>query len=194
MNISEYLDLHPVEFGVVPIPERTDGWINSEPDGKKWEAFHYRVSISSGRNKLAVEYSKGSGLLRWKNNAETGRAVLEHHSAGVGHNLLKKMGCKPGASYRGASRGFTIAEKAVFDNCIEPEPPTVDEVLMSLAQDAQSLENSPVFEDWCGEYGFDTDSRKAEAVFRKVQDTSARLRKVLGEAAYRRLINEVRDE
>jgi hypothetical protein len=38
-------------------------------------------------------------------------------------------------------------------------------------------------EDWCADYGYDTDSRKAEARYKTIQRQSAKLLKFLGNAA-----------
>jgi hypothetical protein len=43
--------------------------------------------------------------------------------------------------------------------------PTAADVLHCLCSDAMGYINSGGFEDWCSEYGYDTDSRKAEATF-----------------------------
>lgn len=69
-----------------------------------------------------------------------------------------------------------------------PIPPTLEEVLDCLASDAAGYENAPLFEDWAGEYGYDTDSRKAEKTFRTVQEQAARLKKFLGPALYNELL------
>lgn len=69
-----------------------------------------------------------------------------------------------------------------------PIPPTLEEVLDCLASDAATVENTGVFEDWCAELGYDQDSRKAEKSFRESQDQAARLKKLLGEDQYRRLL------
>lgn len=63
------------------------------------------------------------------------------------------------------------------------EPKTCD-VLSCLAMDAAGVENARCFEDWCGEYGYDTDSRRAHRTYRLVQRQAAKLRRFLGEELY----------
>lgn len=60
------------------------------------------------------------------------------------------------------------------------ERPTVEEVLDCVASDAVPHDNGLTFEEWAAEYGFDTDSRKAERAFNASQKTSARLAEVIG--------------
>ena len=67
-------------------------------------------------------------------------------------------------------------------------PPSAADVLDCLASDAVGFENARSFEEWCGEYGYDTDSRRAERTYRAVERQSERLRKFLGESAYQALL------
>lgn len=58
--------------------------------------------------------------------------------------------------------------------------PTIDEVLECLVEDARSWERSTSFEEWAGEYGYNTDSRKAERTYRAVKREAEGLRRLLG--------------
>lgn len=74
-------------------------------------------------------------------------------------------------------------------------PPKLCEVLDCMASDSAGLENNGTLEDWCSEYGYDTDSRKAERTYKTIQRQSARLRTFLGNAAYEALLWDTeRDE
>lgn len=61
---------------------------------------------------------------------------------------------------------------------IEREP-SAEDVLDCLASDYSGFDNARSFEDWCGEYGYDTDSRKAEATYRAVQQQAEKLERFL---------------
>lgn len=56
--------------------------------------------------------------------------------------------------------------------------PTAADVLSSLAMDASSADQD--FESWCGDYGYDTDSRKAERTYKAVQAATTKLRRFIG--------------
>jgi hypothetical protein len=71
----------------------------------------------------------------------------------------------------------------------EGREPRADEVLDSLASDAAGVQNAADFTDWCAEYGFDTDSRKAETVFKACCAGARRLRAFIGED-YEKLLFE----
>lgn len=68
------------------------------------------------------------------------------------------------------------------------ETPTAADLLNSLALDASGLENSRSFEEWCGEYGLDPDSRKAEKAYKATQLQTAKLRAFLTSAQYDTLL------
>jgi hypothetical protein len=66
--------------------------------------------------------------------------------------------------------------------------PTSAEVLDCLASDASGYENAHSFEDWCSDYGYDTDSRKAERTYRVLGQQAHKLKKLLGGSAYETLL------
>lgn len=66
--------------------------------------------------------------------------------------------------------------------------PTADEVLDCLASDTAGIDNSNGFNDWCSEYGYDTDSRRAEKTYRQCERQAERLKKFLGEEYYNDLL------
>lgn len=57
--------------------------------------------------------------------------------------------------------------------------PTAEDVLECLLSDASGADQD--FEQWAGEYGYDTDSRKAEQTYRQVVAQTAKLRRFLGD-------------
>ena len=59
---------------------------------------------------------------------------------------------------------------------------TTADVLHCLLSDVNSVEESRDFEDWCAEFGYDTDSRKAFATYEACQAQMAPLRAFLGSA------------
>jgi hypothetical protein len=58
--------------------------------------------------------------------------------------------------------------------------PETENVLDCLASDASGYENAQSFEDWCSEYGYDTDSRKAEKTFNIIAKQAKQLERFLG--------------
>jgi hypothetical protein len=59
------------------------------------------------------------------------------------------------------------------------DDPTLADVLESLFLDTDSYTDD--FEEWASEYGYDTDSRKAEATWRAVGEQAAKVRALFGD-------------
>lgn len=66
--------------------------------------------------------------------------------------------------------------------------PDVCDVLDCLASDASGYENNGSFEEWCDEYGCDTDSRKAEKAYIAIGKQRRKLAKFLGLELYNELL------
>lgn len=58
--------------------------------------------------------------------------------------------------------------------------PTLDDVAASLLLDGSAHFDSQSFEDWCANYGYDTDSRSAEDFFRTCDNIGRALSRALG--------------
>lgn len=65
--------------------------------------------------------------------------------------------------------------------------PTAAEVLDCLASDASGVDDND-FDDWCAEYGYETDSRRAEKTFKVCKQQAQRLNKFLGDEYYETLL------
>ena len=85
-----------------------------------------------------------------------------------------------------------FTQGAAYQKRGKPTPPELDSVLNCLASDASGYDNSWDFEDWCSEYGYDTDSRKAEKTYRAIGEQAKKLRHLLGEDGYRELLDAER--
>lgn len=70
----------------------------------------------------------------------------------------------------------------------KPLMPDALDVLYSLAMDASVLDAGG-FENWASDFGYDTDSRKAESVYRACLDIALKLRAALGDEGLNNLRN-----
>jgi hypothetical protein len=66
--------------------------------------------------------------------------------------------------------------------------PCAADVLDCLALDAAGVGDGQSFEDWCSEYGYDTDSRKAEKTYTVCKKQAEELKAFLGTEAYSQLL------
>ena len=69
--------------------------------------------------------------------------------------------------------GHRKPNQRAYDKTPRPVTPTAASVLYSLLADASADGES--FSDWCTNYGYDTDSRKALAMYLECQETAAKL-------------------
>jgi len=75
------------------------------------------------------------------------------------------------------------------------EDPTAEDVLECLASDAAGIENAKGdFEEWCSEYGYDTDSRKAERTFHVCEEQAEKLKTFLGDDLYDEILWHIDQE
>lgn len=72
-------------------------------------------------------------------------------------------------------------------------PPTVFDVLYSVVSDAQCVHGN-TFEDFCGHFGYNTDSRRAEQTYRACQDIATNLIKLFGDEQFLKLLRMEEDE
>lgn len=72
------------------------------------------------------------------------------------------------------------------------DPPDMADVVASLVMDASVLDAGG-FEEWANEYGYDTDSRSAEAIYRACLDITLRLRAGIGDDGLRALRDACQD-
>jgi len=89
--------------------------------------------------------------------------------------MVIKKGNKQFATYYSQGLGIT-------------DEPKLRDVLDCLANDAQT---DGTFEDFCDTFGYSTDSRHAERVYKAVISNSRKLKKLLGKDAYNKLVHEV---
>ena len=73
----------------------------------------------------------------------------------------------------------------------KPVAPSIEDVLDCLASDASGFGNSRTFEEWADEYGYDSDSRKAEKTYNAVAENTKKLKNLLGHDLYEKLLFEV---
>lgn len=103
--------------------------------------------------------------------------------AGTGHREPAKL-----YGQRPATRG-TLAWQEIEDRR-RPIPPKAASVLHSVCMDDP---RGADFEDWCGEFGMDTDSRKALATYEQCQRQAKEARRFFGSELLDRIAATVAD-
>lgn len=182
MTIHEFIEKHGLSMTAEPRNNNPNMDSNTEMD--HWLCGLRRPGMTAPKDAFWVPFSQGIGHRRWKVNPSRVLDWTDHDR--------KRFGYKPGGpvSHLFLSQRTLWAEQ-VAAALIEPAPPRLADVLDCLASDANGYDNSRNFEDWASDYGYDTDSRKAEATYRIVAEQAKGLRYFLGDNAYRELIEDV---
>lgn len=124
----------------------------------------------------------------------SGRPVLTtDYMAGEGHCPSYKQGARRTVDYDRAlehecETGKAARHLATLSAAISGKPilPSLADVMHSLLLDASAID-SPTYEDWAGDFGYEPDSRKGEAIYRQCLDHALRLRAALGDTVLQQL-------
>ncbi len=106
--------------------------------------------------------------------------VGEDETDGWKHDLWKVEIARDGKTFQTSYKTGLGHRKAPSYDKNRPRPikPELADVVSSLLSDAQSGQMS--FDEFCGEFGYDSDSRKALATWEACVSTAGPLRRVLG--------------
>jgi len=113
----------------------------------------------------------------WRNTADAWLFVFSNGSTqeyytGIGHRTMR-VAYK--AEYkRLKNANLTQYGLEQFIKVSSPTKPTIDSLLSSLAMDSRAENES--FADWCSDFGYDTDSRKALETYEDCQSAGKFLR------------------
>lgn len=127
--------------------------------------------------------------------ARDGRALVTDYTQGIGH-LPFKVPCRITADVAEEVKRACESGRAPgkVGSYLAPKlrPPLLRDVLYSLAADAEAL-NYSRFEEWADAYGYDADSRKAEATYKECLRLALELRAVLGDEDLKKLQEATQD-
>ena len=149
---SKYVDLEPMEY-------ETYG------STQKYYQFHWLCTLTvtaSNRTRVHVaEYSAGEGHARKFEDDEKMRA--QRYAKKI------KSVCVDHPRYSPGHRAPLWV----------PTPPTVGSLLGCLQSDSSAGQHL-LYEDFCGDFGYEEDSRKGEKVWRRCQEVCGRMQHFLG--------------
>ncbi|MFZ2992438.1 MAG: hypothetical protein WA061_01870 [Microgenomates group bacterium] len=147
-------------------------WSLSRNAGEKYPSLNYKVTLLiRGKEFLTTDYGMGSGHCpsykrAFKQSYDERQAVLQE--------------CESGFESKGTfSSGYFLPNKK------KPILPDIVDVMYSLTLDSDAVECD--FEDWCGNYGYEEDSRKAEKIFNECREIGLKLLRVVGSGGLEKL-------
>jgi hypothetical protein len=94
---------------------------------------------------------------------------------GIGHRKMRPPKYIHETTFKAmkAGRCHSIED---MGKCSMHVAPSVDDVLCSLVMDSSAIDQT--FDDWCGDYGYDTDSRKALDTYLACQESGKKLQRL----------------
>lgn len=119
------------------------------------------------------EFHQGCAHRRWKTMKNDPTRLTK-----VTASALRRAGFKMGElppPYKNWGTRATLFMFDLWDKHTEPTPPTLDNVLYCLTMDAASVRHGQTFEEWCANYGSDTDSIKALEAFNSCTESWRKL-------------------
>lgn len=152
---------------------------NSEEDNK---SLNWKVTISSGKNKITVDYSKGVGHLPYP---QTSFGVTNYQKRMINEAI-------DSAVETGVAKKLTVVDKDVKflpGNAVFPDP-NLQEVLYSLSSDSD-VRHYLTYEQWAPELGYDLDSRKGEKIYEDCRKQTADFIKLVGSESNLEKLREV---
>ena len=155
----------------------------SRNKGEKLPSLNWRITVKKdGRDVLTTDYSAGCAHAPSYKQSGFGRRTL----ADQARDDQVAWECENGRKF-----GQFDSVNRPATRPAELQPDTVD-VLYSLAMDSDVLDAGG-FESWAADLGYDTDSRKAEGIYRACLDIALKLRSALGDDGLRRLRDSFQD-
>lgn len=160
------------------------------------------VPFSQSRNK-----GEKNPSLNWRVTLRrNGRDILTtDYGAGYGHCPAYKLSVKEGGSHNSITRMELILAECERGRVVypgnytgkfhaigKPIMPELADVLYSLCMEADAID-SPTFEEWAEDFGYDVDSRSAEKTYRACLETALKLRAGLGDDGLHKLRDVCQD-
>jgi len=173
-----------IESEFVPLSQsRNAGQMETRQDGKPSKTprltLNWRVTVKrNGRAVLTTDFNAGC--------AHAPAYKLKAPSAALGVNDKQAMiawECENGFRARFAPWGISKTGNGSNPDGtrrVFPILPDACDVFYSLATDSSVLD-SGTFEEWAEEFGYDSDSRKGEAVYRACLELALKMRNGLGD-------------
>lgn len=134
--------------------------------------LNWTVQINKGGQKLQTDYMRGVAHIP---------NYSHQHSRLVVYDNAVHEACETGKSKLVKHKNAYDAAQGdrSFARTTDIPAPRLEDVLYSLIMDASVLD-SPTYEDWAGEFGYDVDSRKGEAAYRACMEIALKLRAMIG--------------
>ncbi len=173
-ELSDLLQKSGISHACEPI-------LDNIPEDMQWacQGGVYKVTITKNLvRKLTTHYGVAWGVLAsWLLHDPKGKLVWAN--AKPWNPLSASLKDRKMALGGNNSIYHTELRETLLKEARKAYKPTITDVVSSLAMDCGVLDCG-CFEDWCSEYGYDTDSRKAERIYNQCKDNTLQMLQVFG--------------
>lgn len=142
----------------------------------KHQQINWLITLSKGNNaslQLEFDYSQGVAHLPWFIHSPKDKHT---YRACVTKAVEENKWFKAGADSKKASVHFG---GYMFLHQNTPlKPPKLTDIIYSLMVDSSVLDSSG-FEDWCDDFGYDSDSIKAKGIYDACMETALKVRHMI---------------
>jgi hypothetical protein len=172
-ELKTFVDSLNLEYKAVFVPQSA-----SRNSGEKNPSLNWRISIRSQRGAgttISTDYMQGIGHVPNYIHRYGAVSLLTDEAIKAQH-AAAELGTYPRVK-RTPPNHWEIS--STFGEQRKPlPPPDILDVLHCLVSDSDAADYT--FDDWCSSYGYDTDSRKAEATYSACRDIGRQLERMLG--------------
>lgn len=143
-----------------------------------WPNIKYRVELRfNDKPILETDYKLGVGHVDCQNpKVDTSLAGVKLRLSSDEESLLRIWQRKPHAQFVSKPTWATVAAKLATYQKVAPSLP---DVVHSLLLDGEPYFNGESFEDWASNFGYETDSRKAEEIYKACMEIGRQLKRGL---------------
>ena len=136
-------------------------------ESKPWPHIAYDVTLKrNGKPIWSGPYKLGVGHVKTPKLFSCARFTSKEQA------LLQTWQNTPYAEFTDKKLHATVAAKLAAAQNVTPK---LDDVLSSLLMDGSAYFDAQSFEEWCSDYGYDADSRKAEATWKACDEVGRNL-------------------
>ncbi len=138
----------------------------------EWERIGFQCALSrNGKPFWNGPYSVGLGHVKMPSSSGMFLGLTGEES-----NLFETLKCKPNAKVKPE---YMTVKLSLYSKLAARQKltPSLTDVMHSLLMDGEASFNGESFEGWCSNYGYDTDSRKAETTWRACMETGHAIRR-----------------
>lgn len=157
IQIDEILVSNNVSFSVQYLGVKEKA-LDSDTGMDEW-----RITFSTDKSKEIFEFCTGMGHRKW-DKPYSSKVVLPHGVKSYPYTY-KDLGKEGTVHYENMARAN-----------LKPVCPHATDLLYCIVLDSEACDYS--FKDWCENFGYDEDSRKALKIYLQCQENGEKLRKI----------------